>query len=131
MTSRFDKQQLDVDDEGSKTMLDKQERADRQPVPVGWPEASHHGAVQAAADAILALWERRRTGLGQHLDSSMQAAVLWTLLFATGHSTLYGEDTPGWGEKRGDPPPQLLPGLVIPNVARCKDVFQTRCSTAL
>jgi crotonobetainyl-CoA:carnitine CoA-transferase CaiB-like acyl-CoA transferase len=104
-------------------LLNLQGDRDRPPVPVGWPETSHHGAVQAAADAILALWERRRTGLGQHLDSSMQAAVVWTLLFATGHSALYGEDVPGWGEKRGDPPPQLLPGLVIPNMARCKDGF--------
>jgi crotonobetainyl-CoA:carnitine CoA-transferase CaiB-like acyl-CoA transferase len=104
-------------------LLNFQGDRDRPPVPVGWPETSHHGAVQAAADALLALLERRRTGRGQHLDSSMQAAVVWTLLFATGHSTLYGEDIPGWGEKRGDPPPQLLPGLVIPNMARCKDGF--------
>ncbi len=104
-------------------LVNMQGDRDRPPVGIGWPEASHHGAVQAAADAILALWERRRTGLGQHLDSSMQAAVVWTLLFATGHSTLYGEDTPGWGAKRSEPPPQLLPGLVIPNMARCKDGF--------
>jgi crotonobetainyl-CoA:carnitine CoA-transferase CaiB-like acyl-CoA transferase len=104
-------------------LLNMQGDRDRPPVPVGWPESSHHGALQAAADAILALFERRRSGLGQHLDSSMQAAVVWTLLFATGHSTLYGEDIPGWGEKRGDPPPQLIPGLVIPNMARCKDGF--------
>ena len=95
-------------------LLNMQGDRDRPPVPIGWPETSHHGAVQAAADAILALWERRRTGLGQQLDSSMQAAVVWTLLFATGHSTLYGEDTPGWGAKRSEPPPQLLPGLVDP-----------------
>jgi crotonobetainyl-CoA:carnitine CoA-transferase CaiB-like acyl-CoA transferase len=104
-------------------LLNMQGDRDRPPVPVGWPESSHHGAVQAAADAMLALWARRRSGRGQHLDSSMQAAVVWTLLFATGHSTLYGEDTPGWGEKRGEPPPQLLPGVVIPNMARCKDGF--------
>ena len=104
-------------------LLNMQGDRDRAPVPVGWPEASHHGAVQAAADAILALWGRRRGGLGQHLDSSMQAAVVWTLLFATGHSTLYGEDIAGWGAKRSEPPPQLLPGLVIPNTARCKDGF--------
>ena len=104
-------------------LLNMQGDRDRPPVPVGWPETSHHGAVQAAADAILALWDRRRSGRGQHLDSSMQAAVVWTLLFATGHATLYGEDIAGWGEKRSEPAPQLLPGLVIPNMARCKDGF--------
>ena len=53
----------------------------------------------------------------------MQAAVVWTLLFATGHAALYGEDIAGWGEKRNEPAPQLLPGVVIPNMARCKDGF--------
>jgi crotonobetainyl-CoA:carnitine CoA-transferase CaiB-like acyl-CoA transferase len=96
---------------------------DRPPLPVGHAEASCHGAVQAAAEAILALLERDRTGLGQHLDASMQAAMVWTLLFATGHATLYGEDIPGYGAQRGDPQPQLLPGVVIPNVARTKDGF--------
>ncbi len=96
---------------------------DRPPLPVGWSEASCHGAVQAAADAILALLERERTGLGQHLDASMQAAVVWALLFVTGHATLYGEDVPGYGAQRGAPQPQLLPGVVIPNVARVKDGF--------
>ncbi len=88
---------------------------------MGFPEASCHGAVQAAADAILALWERNRTGQGQHLDSSMQAAVVWTLLFSTGHATLYGADVPGFGEQRDGPPLELIPGLVIPSMARCKD----------
>ncbi|MEN8160084.1 MAG: CoA transferase, partial [Myxococcota bacterium] len=96
---------------------------DRPPLPVGHPEASCHGAVQAAADAILALLERERTGVGQHLDASMQAAIVWTLLFATGHATLHGEDIAGYGAQRGQPQPQLLPGVVIPNVARTKDGF--------
>src|SRR5262245_33401664 len=79
-------------------LLNMQGDRDRPPVPVGFPEASCHGAVQAAADAILALWECNRTGQGQHLDTSMQAAVVWTLLFSAGHATLYGEDVPGFGE---------------------------------
>ena len=96
---------------------------DRPPLPVGHPEASCHAAVQAAADAILALCEREQSGLGQHLDASMQAAIVWTLLFVTGHATLYGEDVAGYGAARGGPPAQLLPGVVIPNVARTKDGF--------
>ncbi len=96
---------------------------DRPPLPVGHPEASCHAAVQVAAEAILALLERERSGLGQHLDASMQAAVVWTLLFVTGHATLYGEDVAGYGAARGGPPAQLLPGVVIPNVARTKDGF--------
>ncbi len=104
-------------------LLNMQGDRDRAPLPIGFPEASCHGAVQAAADAILALWERDKTGLGQHLDVSQQAAVVWTLLFVTGHATLYGEDLAGWGAQRGGPAPQLMPGVVIPPTAACKDGF--------
>ena len=47
-------------------LLQMQGDPDRAPLPVGYPEASCHGAVQAAADTVLALYERNRTGRGQH-----------------------------------------------------------------
>ena len=37
---------------------------DRPPVPVGYPQAGLHGGAQAAADAVVALIERDRSGLG-------------------------------------------------------------------
>ncbi len=73
---------------------------DRPPVPIGQPEASCGGAAQAAADVIaVRWWERRRSGLGQHLDTSMQAAMVGTLLFITGYSA-FGIDAPGMGDDR-------------------------------
>ena len=56
---------------------------DRPPIPVGFPQAGLHAGVQAAADVVVALNERDDSGLGQHLDTSMQACVVWTLLSST------------------------------------------------
>ncbi len=95
---------------------------DRPPVPVGFPESCHHGAVQAAADAIMTLWSRGRDGHGQHLDTSVHAAMLWTLLFAEGYPVLMGENQPGSGEQRRKPQ-EMLPGVVVPDRAACKDGF--------
>ena len=94
---------------------------DRPPIPIGAPETSNSAAVQAAADVIMALNERARSGLGQHLDTSMQAAVMWTLLYITGFSAM-GRDAPGMGDDRSRPP-ESLPGLTIPVFARTADGF--------
>jgi crotonobetainyl-CoA:carnitine CoA-transferase CaiB-like acyl-CoA transferase len=94
---------------------------DRPPVPVGPPETSCSGAVQAAADTVLALLERERSGLGQHLDASLQAAVLWTLLYVTGY-TAWGQDAPGMGDDRAVGPPNPL-GMTIPVFARTADGY--------
>jgi crotonobetainyl-CoA:carnitine CoA-transferase CaiB-like acyl-CoA transferase len=102
-------------------LLGMQGDGDRPPVPVGYPQASFHAGAQAAADAIIALHERERSGLGQHLDVSMQAAVVWTLMNATGYPPNTGGDPPGYGEQRDDPPAQLFPGLTLPRQHRCKD----------
>lgn len=96
---------------------------DRPPLPLGHDEASCHGAVQAAADITLALYERHRSGRGQHLDTSMQAAVVWTLLFATGFSALLGTNQPTGGDDRASHKLELLPGLAIPDRATLKDGF--------
>jgi crotonobetainyl-CoA:carnitine CoA-transferase CaiB-like acyl-CoA transferase len=102
-------------------LLAMQGDADRPPVPVGFPETSLHGAVQAAADATLALYERNRTGRGQHLDTSMQQCVLWSLLFVSGY-TAQGIDPPGFGEDRGELGlREVLPGVRLPVVEACKD----------
>lgn len=75
---------------------------DRPPLPVGYPQASFHGGVQAAADILVALYERERSGLGQHLDVSQQAAMVWTLMNATGFPPNTGEDPPGTGAARAN-----------------------------
>ena len=48
---------------------------DRAPVRVVVPQAFHHAAAEGAAAALVALYERHRSGLGQHVDVSAQQAV--------------------------------------------------------
>ena len=93
---------------------------DRPPVPVGFPQAAIHAGVQAAADTAIALRERERSGLGQHLDVSQQAAVVWTLMHATGFPPNTGDDPPGTSAGRAGPPNPL----VFP-VHPCKDGYAT------
>ncbi|MXW35018.1 MAG: CoA transferase, partial [Chloroflexi bacterium] len=70
---------------------------DRPPIPVGFPQAGLHAGTQAAADIVVALNERDHSGLGQHLDTSMQACVVWTLMDTTGYPPNEGQDKPGYG----------------------------------
>ncbi|MCC6438400.1 MAG: CoA transferase [Acidimicrobiales bacterium] len=51
---------------------------DRPPVRLSEPQAFHFGAATAAPAIIIALQERARSGLGQHLDASAQAGMLLT-----------------------------------------------------
>ena len=48
---------------------------DRAPVRVSEPQAFLHAAAEAAAACQIALWERRRSEVGQHVDVSAQQAV--------------------------------------------------------
>ena len=102
-------------------LLGLQGDGDRPPIPVGYPQASFHGGVQAAADTVFALYEREQSGLGQQLDVSMQAAMVWTLMNATGYPPNVGANPPGYCEKRADPPGQVFPGLTIPRIFECLD----------
>ena len=49
---------------------------DRAPLRLSTPQAYHHAAGDAAGAALIALIERQRSGLGQHIDVSVQASVL-------------------------------------------------------
>ena len=73
---------------------------DRPPIPVGYPQAAFHAGGQAAADAIIALNEREVSGLGQRLDTSMQEAIVWSLMNFPGYPSLTGGDPPGYGDDR-------------------------------
>jgi crotonobetainyl-CoA:carnitine CoA-transferase CaiB-like acyl-CoA transferase len=103
-------------------LLNMQGDGDREPVPVGLPETAHLGSVQAAADVLSALYARNRTGRGQHLDSSIQAAVLWTLMYVTGFAAT-GEDPPGFDDTRAERTgsQNIVPGVPLPVVEPCKD----------
>lgn len=96
---------------------------DRPPVPMGaMPQAAFHAGVQAAADTLIALFERERSGRGQHLDVSAQCCVVWTLMNATGFPPNTGANAPGTGENRAGEPPRVHV-LKLPGVVRCVDGY--------
>jgi len=49
---------------------------DRAPIRVSEPQAAHNAATEAVAHTIAALLERRRSGLGQHLDVAAHHSML-------------------------------------------------------
>ena len=98
---------------------------DRPPIPVGFPQAALHAGAQAAADVVVALNERDHSGLGQHLDTSMQACMVWTLLDATGYPPNEGRDKPGYGDDRSNPVPPRTPGLDLPAMIEVADGYTT------
>jgi crotonobetainyl-CoA:carnitine CoA-transferase CaiB-like acyl-CoA transferase len=116
--------------EAAGALLGLQGPGDRPPLPCGFPQASFHAGAQAAADICVALCERLRSGLGQHIDVSTQSAIVWTLLNATGFAAVTGHDPPGTGATRADPRPQLLPGLELHPRTACRDGY-TQVALAL
>ena len=46
------------------------------PLRVGFPQAYLHAAAEAAAGTMIAYYERLHSGLGQHIDVSMQTCVI-------------------------------------------------------
>ena len=105
-------------------LLNMQGDGDHPPVPVGFPETCHLGSTQAAADVILALYGRNRSGEGQHLDVSVQAGVLWSLMNITDYAAV-GQDPPGFGDDRKgrQATMPIMPGLTLPVCEPCKDGF--------
>ena len=101
-----DRPSTDLTIESAGGLVGLQGQGDRPPVPVGFPQAAIHAGVQAAADTSIALRERELSGLGQHLDVSMQAAMVWTLMHATGFPPNTGGDPPGTCADRADGVPE-------------------------
>ena len=97
--------------------------ADRAPTPMGaMPQAAFHAGAQAAADAVIALYEREQSGLGQYLDVSAQACMVWTLMNATGFPPNTGANPPATSEFRGQAHPATASmRLRLPGIVPCKD----------
>ena len=55
--------------------------ADRAPLRLSVPQAHAHAAADAAVGALVAHFERKRSGLGQHVDVSAQQALTLATLF--------------------------------------------------
>ena len=96
---------------------------DRPPVSMGaMPQAALHAGAQAAADTMIALYERERSGRGQHLDVSTQACMVWTLMNATGFPPNTGANPPATSEFRGQAHPATASmRLRLPGIVPCKD----------
>ncbi|MEE9199389.1 MAG: CoA transferase [Dehalococcoidia bacterium] len=56
---------------------------DRSPVRISYPQAWSHAALQACVGTMNAHYHREATGEGQHVDASMQLAVMWTQMNVT------------------------------------------------
>lgn len=56
---------------------------DRPPVQISAPVASVQSGAEAASAALMAYYHAIRTGVGQAVDVSVQACVVWTLLNTT------------------------------------------------
>ncbi|MGA2466791.1 MAG: CoA transferase [Thermodesulfobacteriota bacterium] len=52
--------------------------ADRAPVRISFPQSYAHGGAAGAAAALIALYHRKNTGEGQHVDVSAQQCMEWT-----------------------------------------------------
>jgi crotonobetainyl-CoA:carnitine CoA-transferase CaiB-like acyl-CoA transferase len=98
--------------EAAAGVLSLQGDADRPHVPVGYQQASCHGGGQAAADICIALFERERTGRGQRIDTSAQAAMVLATMHASPWATVFGENVPGTCDTRNQSR-EYRPGLPI------------------
>lgn len=54
--------------------------ADRAPLRCSMPSSHYHGAAEAATGSLVALFARETTGRGQHVDVSLQACVVSTIM---------------------------------------------------
>ncbi|MEQ1890492.1 MAG: CoA transferase, partial [Alphaproteobacteria bacterium] len=106
-------------------LINMQGDTDRPPLPVGFAQAPFHTGMVAAADTVIALNERLHSGLGQHLDVSMQTAMMLTLMNASFFPPAEGRDIPGYGMERNLPRPQLTPGLDVPTLLKVADGYVT------
>ena len=91
--------------------------SDRPPLSVGVEVAYRHAGAEAAAAAALAIYHRQRTGVGQHVDVSMQACIVWTLLNSTMTAQLLHRDDERGGAVRKERGRDLLTRVIWP----CKD----------
>ncbi len=92
---------------------------DRPPVRISVPQAWLHAGAQAAAGAMIAHYYRQATGRGQHVDVSMQQAVIWTLMNETPFPLpdFYGFDLQRAGGRR------TTGRLTIRQIYRCRDGY--------
>lgn len=92
---------------------------DRAPI---WTthQANFHGGLQGAMGSMVAYYFREMTGEGQHVDVSIQQAIILTLTIAAEYWDILQVNT----SRSGSFIPlarKNLPPLLMPQISRCKD----------
>jgi crotonobetainyl-CoA:carnitine CoA-transferase CaiB-like acyl-CoA transferase len=64
---------------------------DLPPIQMSLPQSYFHGGIHAAMGSMMAHYYRQKTGIGQHVDVSIQQAVMLTLMIAAEAWELYGQ----------------------------------------
>ncbi|MBI4640003.1 MAG: CoA transferase, partial [Candidatus Tectomicrobia bacterium] len=85
----------------------------KPPLRIGFPQAYLHAGAEAAVGSLVAHYHRGLTGEGQHVDVSMQACVIWTLMNETPFPILHGES-----QTRGG---MAVTGIIRRLIFPCKD----------
>ncbi|HUP87500.1 MAG TPA: CoA transferase [Acidimicrobiales bacterium] len=120
--------ELTIEAAGGRLAL--QRDGDRPPVPVGFPQAAFHAGVQAAADALVAVHERRLSGLGQHLDVSMQAVMVHTTMSQTSGARNNDAAREAVGTMDDPDAARAARLLLLPGIWACADGFVAAPLTA-
>jgi crotonobetainyl-CoA:carnitine CoA-transferase CaiB-like acyl-CoA transferase len=74
---------------------------DRQPIRVSVPQVWRHAGIEAAAGALVAHAEMRRTGVGRFVDLSAQSCMTWTMLNSMDAYAIQGFDFEQGGSGMG------------------------------
>ena len=90
----------------------------RPPLRVSLPQATMWAGMHAAAGALIAHYSREATGRGQHVDVSMQAALLWALANAPAYWSLGRADLRRGGTRIVG---RSTSGAAMRAIYRCRD----------
>jgi len=91
---------------------------DRPPLQVSLPQSYIAASTYAAEGTMVALYERGRSGLGQHVDVSAQATITWLISELIPFWTFQGQEI-----ERAGGAMTRTGGLKVPTIIPCKDGY--------
>ena len=91
--------------------------ADRAPVRCSMPVTHYHGGAEAAVAVLFALWQRDRTGHGQHVDVALQELMVMPNMSHPAQAWVQGYR----GQRSGNS--NRVGETVQPEIWPCKDGF--------
>jgi crotonobetainyl-CoA:carnitine CoA-transferase CaiB-like acyl-CoA transferase len=91
--------------------------SDRAPVRCAMPVTRCHGGAEAAAGVLFALWQRQRTGQGQHVDVSLQELMVMPNMSHPAQAWVQGYR----GQRSGNA--NRVGNTIQPEIWPCKDGF--------